>query len=68
MKGSRGPCTPLLWVDGQKVPGLEIDDILASDIHAIEIYRGVATTPPQFVEANSAQCGAIVIWTRRKGK
>jgi hypothetical protein len=68
MKGSRGPCVPLLWVDGQKAPGLEIDDILATDIHAIEIYRGVATTPPQFVEANSAPCGAIVIWTRRKGK
>ena len=40
-------------------------------IHGIgdgDTIFGVATTPPQFVEANSAQCGAIVIWTRRKGK
>jgi hypothetical protein len=66
-RGPRGgTCTPLLWVDGQKSPGLEIDDILATDIHAIELYRGVATTPAQFASANTAQCGAIVIWTRRR--
>jgi hypothetical protein len=66
----RGPmyCNPLIWVDGQQAPGLEIDDILASDIHAIEVYRGPSTTPAQFVMNGSAPCGTIVVWTRRKDR
>jgi len=66
----KGPsyCVPLIWVDGQATPGLEIDDILATDIHAIELYRGASTTPAQFVTNNSAQCGTVVIWTRRKDR
>jgi hypothetical protein len=61
-------CNPLIWVDGQQAPGLEIDDILASDIHAIEVYRGPSTTPAQFVMNGSAPCGTIVVWTRRKDR
>lgn len=61
-------CNPLIWVDGQAAPGLEIDDIVATDIHAIEIYRGPSTTPAQFVTTNSAPCGTVVIWTRRKDR
>jgi hypothetical protein len=66
----RGPtfCNPLIWVDGQQAPGMEIDDILASDVHALEIYRGPSTTPAQFVTTNSAPCGTIVVWTRRKDR
>jgi hypothetical protein len=66
----RGPtyCIPLIWVDGQRAPGLEIDDIVATDVHAIEIYRGPSTTPGQFVTVNSAPCGTIVVWTRRKDR
>lgn len=61
-------CTPMIWLDGQRAPGMEIDEVLPSDIQAIEMYRGVATTPAQFATGGSAPCGAIVIWTRRKGK
>jgi hypothetical protein len=61
-------CTPLIWVDGQQAPGMEIDDIIATDIHAIEIYRGPSTTPAQFVTTNSAPCGTVVVWTRRKDR
>jgi hypothetical protein len=66
----RGPmyCNPLIWVDGQQAPGMEIDDIIATDIHAIEIYRGPSTTPAQFVTTNSAPCGTVVLWTRRKDR
>jgi len=58
-------CTPMIWLDGQKVPGMEIDDLRATDMEAIEVYRGAATTPPQFAAAGMVQCGAIVVWTRR---
>jgi hypothetical protein len=61
-----GSCAPMIWVDGQAAPGMEVDDIRAGDIHGIEIYRGVSTTPPQFVKYGSGQCGTIVVWTRRK--
>ena len=58
-------CTPMLWLDGQQMPGMEIDDVRATDIEAIELYRGAARTPPQFAAPGLAQCGAIVVWTRR---
>lgn len=67
MRNARGgECQPTIWVDGQAAPGLEIDDIRSADIHGIEIYRGTATTPPQFAAAGTVQCGAIVVWTKRK--
>ena len=66
-RGSNNLCIPMVWVDGQKLPGMEIDDLRATDIEAIEVYRGAATTPPQFAAAGLAQCGAVVVWTRRKG-
>jgi outer membrane receptor for Fe3+-dicitrate len=65
---SGGVCQPTIWVDGQPAPGMEIDEIRAQDIHGIEIYRGAATTPPQFAKYGTAQCGTIVVWTRRKTK
>lgn len=61
-----GGCAPTIWVDGQASPGLEIDDIRAGDVHGIEIYKGASTTPPQFVKYGTAQCGTIVVWTKRR--
>lgn len=63
-----GDCVPTIWVDGQSAVGLEIDEIRAQDIHGIEIYKGNSTVPPQFVKGGLAQCGAIVVWTKRKTK
>ena len=59
-------CAPTIFLDGQAAPSLEVDDILSSDIQAIEIYRGMATTPAQFAVGGMLQCGAIAVWTRRK--
>jgi hypothetical protein len=66
-RGGSSMCVPMIWLDGQKVPGMEVDDLRATDIEAIELYRGAATTPPQFAAAGLVQCGAIVVWTRRRG-
>src|SRR2546430_2542726 len=41
-------CMPMIWLDGQRATGMEIDDLRATDIEAIEMYRGASTTPPQF--------------------
>lgn len=59
-------CIPTIWMDGQAALGMEIDEIRAQDIHGIEVYRGAATVPPQFAKGGLAQCGAIVVWTRRR--
>jgi hypothetical protein len=67
IRGTRGSdCAPTIWVDGTAAVGMEIDDIRAADIHGIEIYRGASTTPAQFSKAGLTQCGAIVVWTKRK--
>ena len=58
-------CPPLLWIDGQKAHGLELDDIPMHDIEGIELYNGPSTTPMQFSgTAGARSCGTIVIWTR----
>lgn len=63
---TRTACAPTFYVDGRKMnfQTAEVDlDTMAStqDLEAIEVYRGISQTPPQFF----GLCGAIVIWTRR---
>ena len=66
--GSRNGCTPNLWIDGQLVPGAEVDDVLATDIEAIELYENWTSTPNQFSKGTSVPCGTIVLWTRISGR
>jgi hypothetical protein len=63
----RGDCQPVVWLDGQSAPGMELDDIPLNDIEGIELYRGASTTPGQFWRSGASQCGAIVVWTRVPG-
>lgn len=66
--GMRTNCAPDIWLDGQHVKGLEIDDVTATDIEAMELYESLATLPMEFSRGASAQsCGTIVIWTRVPG-
>ena len=67
MRRSAEDCVPMIWVDGQRAPGLEIDEIRSGDIAAIEIYRGASTVPMDFATGGRTQCGAVVIWTKRYG-
>jgi hypothetical protein len=62
-----GDCQPVIWLDGQAAPGMELDDIPLNDIEGIELYRGPSTTPGQFWRSGASQCGAIVVWTRIPG-
>jgi hypothetical protein len=64
---ARNGCVPMIWIDGQRAPGMEIDEISLNDIEGIELYNGPSTTPPEFWQANSAQCGTIVVWSRLPG-
>jgi len=61
-------CTPSIWLDGQEVRDMEVDNIPVTDIEGMELYAGPSTTPMQFSHGwSSIDCGAIVIWTRIPG-
>lgn len=65
----RGGCIPSIWIDGQLAPDLEIDEVSASDIEAIEIYETLGSVPFEFSpRGNAAPCGTIAIWTRIPGQ
>ncbi len=58
----RGGCVPDLFVDGVRtIRGTSVDDVLTVyDVEAMEVYRG-GLIPGRF---SSADCAAIVVWTR----
>jgi len=67
---SSAACPPVFYVDGRKMTTVREDiidlDALApnGDIAAVEVYRGISQTPPQFY----GRCGSIVLWTLRGGR
>jgi hypothetical protein len=65
--GTRPSCVPDLWLDGQRARDMEIDDLTANDIEAIELYESWSTLPLQFSGASGVPCGTIVVWTRVPG-
>ena len=65
----RRNCSPTLWIDGQRAPRMELDDIPVNDIEGIELYHGPSVTPGQFWQGNESNtaCGTIVVWSRGPG-
>jgi len=73
-------CTPPIYLDGQRAWGVDGDiDMLVGleHVEAVEVYRGISETPPRWLgtvlidtaDRRRVQepCGAIVIWTKRRG-
>lgn len=59
-------CTPEIWLDGQRTPGLELESVSATDVEGVELYQSMASTPAEFHRGNSTpECGTVVIWTKR---
>lgn len=57
---------PLIWLDGVRLPGAEIDEVTTGDdIAAIEIYSSFSGVPAQYFD-RTAVCGTILIWTKSK--
>jgi hypothetical protein len=57
-------CRPMVWVDGMRIPGAELDELARpSDVAALEVYPTLGAIPPQFADMPS-QCGSIVVWMR----
>lgn len=59
-------CSPDVYVDGVLWPfGVDYAvDLPASEIEAIEVYKGFAEVPGIFWRLRTAPCAVIVVWTR----
>ena len=58
-------CQPTVWVDGQRIPGAELDDVIQpNDIGGIEFYPSSSGVPPQYLDPSNRLCGLILVWTR----
>jgi carboxypeptidase family protein/TonB-dependent receptor-like protein len=60
-------CQPMVLVDGQRLPGAELDEVaVPGDIAAIEFYPSSAGVPAQYLERGNRLCGLILVWTKAK--
>lgn len=62
-----GPACPVaIYVDGGRFRAGEagINEVLLSEVAAIEVYRGASEVPAEF-SGSDARCGVIAIWTKR---
>jgi hypothetical protein len=57
-------CSPLVWVDGVRMPGAQLDELAAvQDVAGIEIYNSFAGIPARYFD-RTATCGTILVWLR----
>ncbi len=60
-------CQPMVWVDGMRAPGAELDDVARpGDIAGMEVYPSNAGLPPEYQDRNNRMCGAIMVWTKNQ--
>ena len=59
----RGSCTPVYFVDGQRID-FGLSDVLNElTLGGLEVYANPADIPPRFAAPLSGGCAVIVIWT-----
>jgi len=56
-------CVPQMFVHNMAYSGT-LDDFVAEDIEAVEVYVGTSEVPAELDKAGRGICGAIVVWTR----
>ena len=59
-------CPPVVWVDGIRWRDVSsaFTNIVGSELEVVEVYKGPAEVPGEFMDMN-ASCGAVIVWTRR---
>lgn len=59
----RSACLPRVWVDGRPSDYFGANTPVG-DVYAIEVYRGAAEMPAEFI--GNGMCGAIIVWTKNR--
>ncbi|MBA2707028.1 MAG: carboxypeptidase regulatory-like domain-containing protein [Gemmatimonadaceae bacterium] len=60
-------CQPMLWLDGQRVPNSEVDEVVSpGDIAGLEFYSSMAGTPAPYLDRSTRACGTILVWTKNR--
>lgn len=60
-------CKPMVWLDGMRAPGAELDELVRpSDIAGLEVFPSNAGLPAGYQDRNNRMCGAIIVWTRNQ--
>lgn len=60
-------CQPMVWVDGMRAPGAELDDVARpGDIAGMEVYPSNAGLGAEYQDRNNRLCGAILVWTKNQ--
>ena len=59
-------CAPLVWIDGMRNPGAQLDDLVSGgSVAAMEVYSSLAGVPPQYMD-RSATCGTVLVWLKSR--
>ncbi|MCY4399044.1 MAG: carboxypeptidase regulatory-like domain-containing protein [Gemmatimonadetes bacterium] len=68
LRSSGDNCSPTIFIDGVRMTGrgdYSINDMVdPSAVAGVEVYRGLAGTPPQYW---GSSCGVVLVWLRRGG-
>jgi hypothetical protein len=60
-------CQPMVWVDGMRAPGAELDEVARpGDIAGMEVYPSNAGLSAEYQDRNNRMCGAILVWTKNQ--
>lgn len=60
-------CQPMLWVDGQRIPRAEVDEVVSPrDVAGLEFYPSMAGIPAQYMDRSTRACGSIIVWTKNQ--
>lgn len=57
-------CSPLVWVDGVRMPAMQLDEVAApDDVAAMEVYKSFAGIPSRYFD-RTATCGTVLVWLK----
>src|SRR3569833_1092793 len=57
-------CSPLVWVDGVRMPGAQLDEVAPTDdVVGFVFFNSFAGIPSRYFD-RSATCGTILVWLR----
>jgi hypothetical protein len=69
MSRAMGGCPAQIFVDGfliNRRGAFAVDEFVTPGaVEGVEVYRGMATVPAEFLTPEGSRCGVVAIWTRR---